>query len=132
MAENVQTKDKHKASGHKHEHRHEEIKTFLVETDKPVDTETFSDFLQELLIEFGENILRLKGILCTRQKPSQPAVIQSVQHVFFPIYWLDAWPDNDRSSKLVFITQGIVPENIVRKFDDYFLNEKSKNPEVSI
>lgn len=125
VAENVQTKDKHKASGHKHEHRHEDIETFLVETEKPLDTEKFNNFLQELVIEFGENILRLKGILYTQQKPSQPAVIQCVQHVFFPICWLDAWPDNDRSSKLVFITQGIIPENIVRKFDDYFLHEKT-------
>lgn len=127
VAENVQTKNKHEASCHKHEQRHEGIKTFLVETDKPLDTETFNNFLQELVIEFGENILRMKGIICTQQKPSQPAVIQSVQHVFFPIYWLDAWPDNDRSSKLVFITQGLDPENIVSKFDDYFLNSFGSN-----
>ena len=38
-----------------------------------------------------------------RENPAQPAVIHGVQHVFHPPEWLDAWPGEDRRTRMVFI-----------------------------
>jgi len=34
-------------------------------------------------------------------------VIHGVQHVFHPPAWLDRWPSDDRSSRIVFITRRV-------------------------
>ena len=39
--------------------------------------------------------------------PDRPAVIHGVQHVFHAPAWLDRWPSNNRSSRIVFITRRI-------------------------
>jgi G3E family GTPase len=50
--------------------------------------------------------LRVKGILHIAEEPEKPAVIQGAQHLLHNLTWLDRWPDDDRRSKIVFITQG--------------------------
>ena len=106
---------------HKHQHAHGAagITSFVVELDQPIESAQFNEFLQQLAIEFGEHILRMKGILHVREMPDRPAVIHGVQHVFFPITWLERWPDDQRSSKLVFITQDLEPERIRRRFREH-------------
>lgn len=106
---------------HKHAHPHDSdqsgIRTFLIELDEPVDRDAFNEFMQVLALEFGENLLRMKGILNVADNSEQPAVVHGVQHVFFPIRWLDRWPDDDRTSKLVFITQDLEPDVVRARFD---------------
>ena len=106
---------------HKHQHAHGAagITSFVVELDQPIESDEFNEFLQQLASEFGEQILRMKGILHVRDMPDRPAVIHGVQHVFFPITWLEHWPDNQRSSKLVFITQNLEPERIRSRFREH-------------
>jgi G3E family GTPase len=103
-------------------HRHDQscsgIETFTVELDRPVAREEFNEFIQALAIEFGEHLLRMKGILNVADRSEQPAIVHGVQHVFFPIMWLDKWPSEERTSKLVFITQGLAPEIIQARFDE--------------
>jgi G3E family GTPase len=36
-------------------------------------------------------------------------VIHGVQHVFHPPAWLDAWPDEDRTTRIVVIALGLDP-----------------------
>lgn len=108
------------ATAHIHDTDQCDIKTFVIEFGKPVDGDQFNQFLQALAIEFGENLLRMKGILHVIDRPEQPAVIQGVQHVFFPILWLDDWPSKERTSKLVFITQGLAPDIIQTRFNERF------------
>ena len=104
---------------HAHTHRSDRsgIRTFLVELDEPVDRDEFNEFMQDLALEYGESLLRMKGILNVADRSEQPAVVHGVQHVFFPIRWLDRWPDEDRNSRLVFITQGMAPEAVRARFD---------------
>ena len=104
---------------HRHDPNRSDIDTFSIELEKPVAPEEFNEFLQELAIEFGENLLRMKGILNVRNS-DQPAIVHGVQHVFFPITWLDEWPSAERNSKLVFITQGLPRETIQSRFDEGF------------
>jgi G3E family GTPase len=65
-------------------------------------------------------MLRTKGILQIEGEPDRPAVVQGVQHVFFPVTWLDRWPEGTRHSKLVFITQDLAPEVITARFGEHF------------
>ena len=39
--------------------------------------------------------------------PGQPAVIHGVQHVVSPPEFLDRWPSADRTTRIVFIAQGV-------------------------
>ena len=51
----------------------------------------------------------------------RPLVIHGVQHLFHPPALLDAWPDADRSSRLVFITRDLdraTFERTLREFAD--------------
>jgi G3E family GTPase len=108
---------------HSHEFRHDhgnsKITSFTIEMDRPVDCGAFNLFLQELAIEYGENLLRMKGILHVEGETERPAVIHGVQHVFFPVSWLEKWPDDERTSKLVFITQDLDPQLIKSRFGEY-------------
>ena len=102
---------------HGHEHLHSSISTFVIELESSINREEFNEFIQDLALEFGENLLRMKGILNVEDSPDQPAVVHGVQHVFFPIRWLDGWPSEERTSKLVFITQGVDPDVVRTRFD---------------
>jgi G3E family GTPase len=64
---------------------------------------TLGLFLQVLAEHCGARLLRLKGLVDVHESPGRPAVIHGVQHVFHPPAWLDAWPDGDRSTRIVVI-----------------------------
>ena len=105
-----------------HGHRDQEggIASFVIELQEAVDGERFNGFLQGLAGDFGKHLLRTKGILEVDGVPDRPAVVHGVQHIFFPVSWLDRWPDDKRGSKLVFITQNLAREVIERRFREYF------------
>jgi G3E family GTPase len=63
----------------------------------------WSDFAREF---FGHKLLRCKGLLVVERMPG-PVLIQGVQTVFANPERLADWPDADRRSRLVCITQGI-------------------------
>jgi G3E family GTPase len=116
--------DPHHQHHHAHAHQRAQdpdgITSFVIRLGNAVDGTRFNDFLQALVIEFGEKLLRLKGILDVRNRPGLPAVIHGVQHVLFPVSWLDRWPDQSRDSRLVFITQGLDRQTIQERFDAAF------------
>jgi G3E family GTPase len=45
-------------------------------------------------------------------RPRRPIVIHGVQHIFHPPLKLDAWPGEDRRTRIVFITRNIDKETI--------------------
>ncbi|EKE78756.1 CobW family GTP-binding protein [Oceanibaculum indicum] len=110
--------DHHHHHGHDHHHdvnRHDDhVRAFCIVLDRPIDAMAFSLFIEMLIATRGENLLRVKGILNIADRPDQPAVIHGVQHVFHPVAWLEAWPSEDRRSRLVFITRD-VPEDDIRQ-----------------
>ena len=125
--------DDHDCDDHCHDHHHDHpahahqraqdeggITSFVIRIGKAVDGTGFNAFLQNLVIEHGEKLLRLKGILNVRNRPEAPAVVHGVQHVLFPVSWLDRWPDETRDSRLVFITQGLDRRMVQEKFDAAF------------
>ena len=106
--------------GHGHDLHSMGIDTYVIELQDPVDGERFNEFLQGLARDFGTKLLRMKGIFRVEGVPDRPAVVHMVQHVSFPISWLERWPEGKRSSKFVFITQDLAREVIVDRFSRHF------------
>ena len=88
-------------------HRHGGINTFCLRREKPLHAATLSLFLQLVAEHCGAKLLRLKGLIDVVERPGRPAVIHGVQHVFHPPAWLDQWPDEDHSTRIVVISQGL-------------------------
>ncbi len=94
-------------SGHHHDHdvnRHgESIRAFVLVGEKPLSPSSCDLFLEILRNAHGPNLLRVKGIIALADDPVRPLVIHGVQHVFHPPLRLDAWPDADHRTRIVFI-----------------------------
>ena len=73
---------------------------------QPIAREALRLLLDALQQNLGPNLLRVKGIVHVAEDPDRPAVIQGAQHLLHNLSWLDRWPDADRRSRIVFITQG--------------------------
>ena len=101
--------------GHEHGHdlnRHDtHIHSFCLRYDEPIDWTAFGIWLTMLLHTHGENVLRVKGMLNVKGVET-PVVINGVQHVVHPPMHLDAWPDDDRRSRIVFIVRDIARQRI--------------------
>lgn len=107
----------HEDHGHQHDvNRHDDgIRAFCFTIDDPVPSHVLAEWLDVLLSLMGPSMLRIKGILNVRGVDS-PVVIHGVQHVFHPLVELNAWPDDDRRSRIVFITRSVERETIVATF----------------
>jgi G3E family GTPase len=84
-----------------------EVTSFCLCRSEPLHAVTLSLFLQLLAEHCGAKLLRLKGLVDVVETPGRPAVIHGVQHVFHAPAWLDAWPDDDRSTRIVVISHGL-------------------------
>jgi G3E family GTPase len=91
-------------------HRHGSVNSFCLRREEPLHAATLSLFLHVVAEHCGARLLRLKGLVDVVESPGRPAVIHGVQHVFHPPAWLDAWPDEDRSTRIVVISQGLDAE----------------------
>ena len=109
--------------GSDHDHRHDvnrhddSIRAFCVVRERPVSGAAFGYFLESLIAGKGADLLRVKGIVNVAERPETPAVVHGVQHLFHPVQWLDAWPDEDRRTRIVFITRDI-PKAAIERFLD--------------
>ncbi len=90
-----------RGNGHRH---HDGIQTFTVSHDAPIDPAGLQLWLDLLASYRGPNLLRVKGLL---NVAGRPVVVHAVQHLFHPPARIAAWPDGDRRSRLVFITNGL-------------------------
>jgi G3E family GTPase len=88
------------------------IASFVVEQDTPIAWPAFSRAMETLIALRGADLLRVKGILNVAGCRG-PVVVQYVQHLAHPPAELQAWPGNDRSSRIVFITRNM-PEREIR------------------
>lgn len=79
--------------------------------DAALDWSAFGLWLTMLLHVHGDRILRVKGLLNIAGSDT-PVVINGVQHLVHPPFHLRRWPDQDRRSRLVFITEGLPPATL--------------------
>ena len=97
----------HDHEHHDHHHLHDrDIASFCFIREQPIAREALRLLLDALQQNLGPNLLRVKGIVNVAEEPDRPAVIQGAQHLLHNLSWLERWPDEDRRSKIVFITQG--------------------------
>ena len=92
------------------------IDTFAMILGGAVGRLEFARALGGLAQARGTDLLRVKGIVEFADRPGQPAVVQAAQHAMFAPEWLDAWPDADRRSRLVFIVHDIPRAEILAHF----------------
>jgi G3E family GTPase len=117
----------HDHAGHHHDHGHahrhdSRIRTFTAVSEHPIPATTLELFLELLRSAHGPKLLRMKGIVQIEEEPEKPVVLHMVQHVLHPPARLDAWPSDDRRSRLVFITQDL-PADTVRRLLGAFLGQ---------
>ncbi len=95
-----------------HEHT-ASVQSFAVTFDRPLDWTAFGVWASMLLHRHGADVLRLKGLLNVAGVPT-PVLINGVQHIVHPPSHLEAWPDADRRSRLIFIVRGLQRSRIER------------------
>ena len=78
----------------------------------------FAMALGKLARERGEDLLRVKGIVEFADRQGVPAELHAVQHTLYPPRWLERWPDEDHSQRLVFIVREIAVDEILRCFQE--------------
>ena len=102
------------AMAHSHgEHSHDSgIASFSLIRDTPLPRAALQLLLSSLEKHLGPSLLRVKGLVNVAEQPDQPAIIQGAQHLLHNLSWLPQWPDADHRTRIVFITQGIAPEDL--------------------
>ncbi len=100
----------HDHAGHDHGHEGHahgtDISAYCLTVEQPLSWDAFHLWLARVRNAVGENLLRVKGILNLIDEPA-PVAIHGVHHIFHPPVQLEAWPDADHRSRIVFITRGI-------------------------
>jgi G3E family GTPase len=101
--------------GHHHDvNRHDEhIRAFSVRFDGAATGTGLMAWLNLLAGLKGARLLRVKGIVNVEGKP---VVIHAVQSVIHEPLVLDAWPTENRSSRMVFITRDMARAEIESTF----------------
>lgn len=86
------------------------VHAFCLFLDEPLDWTAFGVWLTMLLQARGQDVLRVKGLLDVGGPG--PVLLNGVQHVVHPPLHLDAWPDDDRRSRIVFVARGVDQEAV--------------------
>ena len=116
-AEGVHTP--HPADGHDpkpadgHRSHRAAVTAFCFTFDAALDWTAFGVWMSMLLHRHGDRVLRMKGLLNVAGVPG-PVLVNGVQHLVHPPAHLDRWPDEDRRSRLVVISNGLGREEIER------------------
>lgn len=94
------------------------IHALSLRLQRPMSRLGFAMALGRLANDYGEKLLRVKGLVEFSDRPEGPAAIHAVQHTLYPPRWLERWPDADHTSRLVFIVRDLQPEEILNRFAD--------------
>ncbi|SMO95692.1 GTPase, G3E family [Thalassovita litoralis] len=115
--------DAHGHSHHEHHHAHHHddalgVTSFSLVIEGPIDWTIFGAWLTLLLYRYGDRIFRVKGILALDGE-DKPVAIHGVQHLVHAPTHMEHWPEGPRSSRLVFILEGLSPDLIRRSFSAF-------------
>ena len=126
--------DPHPAHHHDHDHDHDHhdpaaghdvnrhdtrIRAFALRHPEPVSPLTLEMFLELLRTAHGAHLLRVKGIIALADDPARPLVIHGVQHIFHPPARLEAWPDADHTTRIVFILEDMEPSFVTGMWEAF-------------
>jgi G3E family GTPase len=91
------------------------ISSFVLERQKPMQWPAFARAMETLIALRGGDLLRVKGLLNVAGCQG-PVVVQYVQHFAHPPVELQSWPDQNRNSRIVFITRDIAESQVRHLF----------------
>jgi len=97
-------------SGHSHG-----LTSFSLAFDEPLRWPAFEQAMAVLTALRGSDLLRVKGLVAVAECRG-PVVVHFVQHLAHPPIELEDWPDEDRRSRLVFITRGLARAAVEQLF----------------
>ena len=75
--------------------------------------QVFARAMETLMAMRGADLLRVKGLLNV-EGCRGPVMVQFVQHLAHPPVELENWPDDNRMSRVVFITRDISEAQVRR------------------
>ncbi len=117
--------------GHDHDHsthRHDDrFDSFCLRRDGARSWNCWVGFLEALITSHGDRLLRLKGILNVAGLET-PVAVHGVQHMFHPPAILEAWPSDDRTSRIVFIGDGLSQAGVEKMLDAWIEADERANP----
>lgn len=102
----------HDTHGHADARHLQDIASYCFIKSEPMAREALHLLLSSLESNLSANLLRVKGLVNIAEAPGRPAVIQGAQHLLHNLAWLDAWPDEDQRTRIVFIAQGVARETV--------------------
>ncbi|GAA5164303.1 GTP-binding protein [Viridibacterium curvum] len=91
----------------------ESVQTHVLRFEQPFEWPAFAQAIDTLLSVVGNAILRVKGLVAVAGEDA-PRVLHAVQHERYPGHSLTAWPDEDHSTRLVFIVDDL-PRSVIEK-----------------
>jgi G3E family GTPase len=101
---------------HDHPHAHSDgIDSFVVEFPAPLPWPVFEQAMAVLTALRGADLLRVKGLVAV-EGCRGPVVVHAVQHLAHRPVELEAWPDGDCRSRLVFIARNLAKADVERLF----------------
>jgi G3E family GTPase len=102
------------------------IGNFAFTHDVPIAPTDLADFLDVLTLMADARLLRLKGLVCVSDDPERPFVLHVVQHNVHPPRRLNAWPSEDRRTRLVLITHNLDHDRVRSLFN--IITDVNKHP----
>lgn len=97
------------------------IRTHSVTLEEPVTRAAMSAWLTALASLRGAQLLRVKGILNVE---GAPVAVHAVQTLIHEPQALERWPDEERRSRIVFITRDLTREDVEGTLDLLRLSTK--------
>lgn len=94
------------------------IGTFTIVLDRPVAWARFMAWLELLLVNRGDSILRMKGFVWAAEV-ERPILLQGVHEVLYPPETLPDWPDGAKRTELVFIGENITRRAVEQSLFEY-------------
>jgi G3E family GTPase len=96
------------------EHTHG-LQSFSLIFEEPLSWPAFEQAMAVLAGLRGPDLLRVKGLVAV-EGCKGPVVVHFVQHVAHPPVELEEWPDEDRRTRLVFVTRDIARAAVEQLF----------------
>jgi len=84
----------------------DEISSFTVYMPKPLNWRDLKPVILKLCQTYGEQLLRLKGIIHAEDQPA-PLAIHAVHFTPYPPTLLEGWDEDEPISRVVLIGKGL-------------------------
>lgn len=115
---------------HAHHTHHGGVSAHVVTHAGPVDRRAVEGFLDLLRSRTDLKILRIKGLVETRDDPDRPMVVHGVRRMLYPATRLERWPEpSKRGTALVVIGEGLNGEEIDRLFGAFIGEVRTDTPD---